>query len=174
MRALRHRVSAGPAGVSVGVLATLTMDAAIVAAGRLGGEALTSGLAGPDLVGRWAAGMAHGRLWHSDLRAEPALRGEAAVGLAVHYLTGIVLTQAYYEMLRHGGSRPSLAKATAYGIATSVLPLLVMYPSWGLGPCARRSDEAPRMLRVMLLGHTAFGAGIGMWTALLRGHAASS
>jgi hypothetical protein len=159
----------------VGVLATLTMDAAFLSASRLGGAAFTSDKIGLELVGRWAAGLARGRLTHSDMEAEDAVRGEAAVGLAVHYLTGVTLTQLYYELLRVGGSRKgSLAAASAYGAATALLPLLVMYPSWGLGPFALRSDEAARLARIMLFGHTVFGAGIGLWTALLRGRGAPS
>jgi hypothetical protein len=107
------------------------------------------------------------------MAAEPALRGEAALGLAVHYLTGVTLTQAYYEALRRGGRKPGVLSATAFGAATALLPLLVMYPSWGLGPFALRSGEAARLLRIMLLGHTAFGTAIGVWTTLLCRHAPS-
>ena len=58
--------------------------------------------------------------------------------------------------------------AIAYGVATGVLPLLLMYPSMGYGCCGRRSDDARRIVRAMLLGHVAFGAGIGAWTATRR------
>ena len=47
-----------PAGVPAGVLATITMDVAMVAAERLGGSAFTSDRLGPDMIGRWAAGLA--------------------------------------------------------------------------------------------------------------------
>jgi hypothetical protein len=42
-----------PACVPVGVLATMTMDVAMVAAGRLGESAPTSDRYGPDVIGRW-------------------------------------------------------------------------------------------------------------------------
>ena len=95
------------------------------------------------------------------------MRGELCMGLATHYLTGIVLTQVYVVALRRLGLRPDPPKALAFGVATSLLPLLILYPSWGYGWFGLRSDEASRMLRVMLLGHIAFGGGIGLWTALL-------
>jgi len=161
-------MTAVPASVTVGVLATVTMDAVFLAASRLGGAGFTSDKIGLELVGRWAGGLARGRLRHADMAAEPALRGEAALGLAVHYLTGVMLTQAYYEALRRGGRKPGVLSATAFGAATALLPLLIMYPSWGLGPLAVRSGEATRLLRIMLLGHTAFGAAIGLWTMLLN------
>ena len=175
MKALPDRVPSVPTSVSVGVLATLTMDAAFVAASRLGGAAFTSEKIGPELVGRWAIGLAQGRLTHVDMEAEDPIRGEAAAGLAVHYCTGVALTQAYYAMQgrRLRGSRGIVA-ASAYGAATALLPFLVMYPSWGLGPFGVRSGELARLTRIMLFGHTVFGAGIGLWTALLRGRATTS
>ena len=41
-----------PESVTVGILATLSMDAFFVAVSRLGGERFTSDMVGPDLVGR--------------------------------------------------------------------------------------------------------------------------
>jgi hypothetical protein len=168
MAEISRPIAAVPASVIVGVLATLSMDAVFLAASQLGGSRFTSDKVGLDLVGRWTAGLARGRCQHEDIAGEPALRGEAALGLAVHDLTGVMLTQAYYEALRRGGRKPGVLSATAFGAATALLPLLVMYPSWGLGPFALRSGEAARLLRIMLLGHTAFGAAIGLWTMLLH------
>ena len=56
-----------PAGVPAGVLATITMDVAMVAAGVLGGSAFTSDRLGPDMIGRWAAGLLRGRWRHDDI-----------------------------------------------------------------------------------------------------------
>lgn len=151
------------------------MDVAFLAASRFGGAAFNSAKIGPELVGRWAVGLARGQWAHADIEAEEPVRGEAAVGLAVHYFTGVALTQAYYWMLpRRSQSSGGMAAASAYGVATALLPFLVMYPSWGIGVFALRSGEAARVARIMLLGHTVFGAGIGLWTALLRGRSASS
>jgi hypothetical protein len=161
-------MTAVPASVTVGVLATLSMDAVFLAASQLGGSRFASDKVGLELVGRWAGGLARGRLRHADMAAEPALRGEAVLGLAVHYVTGVMLTEAYYQALRRGGHKPGVLSATAFGAATALLPLLVMYPSWGLGPFAVRTGEASRLLRIMLLGHTAFGAAIGLWTMVLN------
>ena len=173
MGAREDRVPGVPSSIAVGVLATLTMDAAFLAAARLGGAAFTSDKIGLELVGRSAAGLARGRLRQSGLEDAPAVRGELCLGLAVHCFTGIALTRAYHELLRRGLGG-GVGGAAAYGAVTAALPLLVMYPSWGLGPCAVRSGEAPRLVRIMLLGHTAFGAGIGIWTALLRRRSAPS
>ena len=160
-----------PAGVLAGVAATVTMDAALVLASHFAGGAFASDKIGLELIGRWAAGFRRGRWRHADITVEPRLHGELAIGLAVHYLTGIALTEVYFELLRRSGLGPSLAKGTAFGVATAVLPLVVLYPSMGYGCGARRSDDARRLVRIMLLGHTAFGAGIGLGTALPWGRA---
>jgi len=52
---------------------------------------------------------------------------------------------------------------TVYGISTAVLPLLMMFPSMGYGRFGLRSGEAGRLNRIMLVGHIAFGVGIGLW-----------
>lgn len=155
------------AGVSVGVLATLTMDAVMVLASRLGGEAFTSEKTSAEFIGRWAGNLARRRWRYADIATATPLRGEAAIGLATHYVTGITLTECYLTTLRLLGLRPDPLKAMAFGVATSLLPLLILYPSWGYGWFGLRSDEASRMIRIMLLGHIAFGGGIGLWTALL-------
>jgi hypothetical protein len=151
-----------PAGVLAGTLATLSMDLAMVAAGRIGGAAFTSDRLGPDVIGRWAYGLMHGRWRHADIRSEPAPRGELALGILTHYTTGIILTQAYLELSRRSGVKPSLLGGTVYGIASAALPLLVLFPSLGYGWFGLRTGDAARMNRIMLLGHLAFGIGIGL------------
>ena len=163
MRVTDTRSIRVPAGVPAGVLATITMDVAMVAAGRVGGSAFTSERLGVEVIGRWAADMARGRLPHGDITSEPARRGELGLGLLTHYVTGIALTQAFLLLPRRGNGRPSLLAGTAFGIATAALPLVVMFPSMGYGWFGLRSGDAARLGRIMLLGHTAFGVGIGLW-----------
>ncbi len=91
-----------PACVPVGVLATITMDAAMVAAGRLGESASTSDRYGPDVIGRWVTDSVRGRWRHGNITREPGRRGELALGLLTHYVTGIVLTQVYLLTPRRG------------------------------------------------------------------------
>lgn len=151
-----------PASVPVGVLATIAMDGAMVAAGRLGGSAFTSDRLRMEVVGRWSAGLMRGRWRGDDIAAQPAQPGELALGLIAHYAMGIVLTQAFLLLARRGSGRPTLPAATAFGIATAALPLLGMYPSMGYGWLALRSGEAARINRIMLVGHTTYGIAIGL------------
>ena len=158
-----------PAGVPGGVLATITMDGAIVAASSLGGSAFTADRLGPDMIGRWAAGLLRGRWRRSDISREPVIRGELALGLATHYVTGVALTQAFLLAPRRWRGRRSFLAGTVYGISTAVLPLLVMFPSMGYGWSGLRSGEAVRLIRIMLVGHVAFGIGIGLWAPRFAG-----
>ena len=67
-----------PASVPAGVLATLTMDAAMVVAGSCARGAFSSDKIGIDMIGRWAGGLARGRRRPSrdgaDITAELELR----------------------------------------------------------------------------------------------------
>lgn len=135
----------------------------MVAASCLARGAFTSDRLGLNVIGRWAVSLARGRWRHGDIRSEPTQRGELVVGLLTHYVTGVVLTQVFLLLPRRKNGRTSLPTATAFGIATAALPLLVMFPSMGYGWFGLRSGDAARLNRIMFLGHTAFGVGIGCW-----------
>ena len=152
------------AGVCVGVGATVVMDASMVAASRLAPEVLATEKLDVNLIGRWVGRRGLIPRRGEDITGAPTVPGEVALGLATHYLTGIALTQGYFTALHRLGLEPGPVKATAFGLATAVLPLMVMFPSMGYGFWGRHSGDARRMTSVMLLGHTAFGAGIGLCT----------
>ena len=153
------------AGIGGGVAATLVMDAAMVLAAKLAPDAFASNKIDPGVIGRWAAGLVRGRWRHEDISTEPPVRGELYIGLAAHYATGIVLTGAYLAAAGRGGRRPGMVSGITWGVATSVLPLLVMFPSMGYGAFGGQSGDARRIVGGMLIGHLAFGAGIGAWVA---------
>jgi len=136
----------------------------MVLASRLAPAQFASEKVDVNLIGRWVGGLRRDPVRSDDITQAPTVRGEVALGFATHYLTGIVLTETYLLATRRLGLRPDPVKATVFGLATAALPLFTMYPSMGYGCCGRRSGDARRMLSIMLLGHTAFGAGIGLWT----------
>jgi hypothetical protein len=137
------------------------MDSLMLAAGRLGGEAFASDRLDVAVIGRWGAGLLRGRVHHADASREHGQPTDIAFGVATHYLTGIALTEAFL-LLPSRRLRSSFSAAVLYGIGTAVLPLFVLFPSLGYGWLGLRSGEAARMTRIMLIGHTAFGIGIGL------------
>ena len=82
-------------GAAVGVAATVTMDLVMVAAAKAAPGAFASKKNSPEAIGRWAAGLCRGCWRSEDMSAEPPVRGELWLGLAAHYLTGVVLTEVY-------------------------------------------------------------------------------
>jgi hypothetical protein len=163
MSDLRARLRAG---IPAGVLATVTMDAAMVAAAAIGGEAFASERVDPAVIGRWGGGLLRGHWRHVDASHEEPSTLDLPLGLVTHYVTGIALTEAF-ALVPWRRPGPTLAAAVTYGIATSAFPLFVLFPSLGYGPLGLRSGEAARLARIMLVGHTAFGAGIGLGTMIL-------
>jgi hypothetical protein len=114
------------------------------------------GVAPPDfgLVGRWLAGMPHGRFRNESIAATPAVRGERLIGWITHYLIGIAFAGVLLgiwgiEWIR----QPRLVPALLVGIATVAAPLLVMQPGMGLRFSAGRALHS-------LITHLVFGVGL--------------
>jgi len=146
----------------VGAAATVTMDVAWTAWRLLGG-ARVSDKVGPEVLGRWTGHLRQGQLRHDDIRETPPLGNEAAVGMAVHYATGVALAGAYFAMLRMLKIKPSTPVALAYGTATGALPWLVLYPAYGYGWFGLREEPKGALIATSAIGHVVFGLGIGVW-----------
>src|SRR5215475_921950 len=95
------------AGVIVGILATVTMDAVAVIAPRLGIAGRGQRRTGPDFIGRWIGYVLRGKFRHTDILQTPPLRGELLLGFAAHYSIGIVLTLIYFGLLVVAHARPT-------------------------------------------------------------------
>src|SRR5262245_66623062 len=87
------------AGLIVGILATVTMDAVAVIALRLGIAGRGPRRTGPDLIGRWIGYLLQGKIRHTDILQAPPLPGELVWGLAAPYAIGIVLTRGELGVL---------------------------------------------------------------------------
>ena len=156
------------AGVIVGILATVTMDAVAVIALRLGITGRGPRRTGPDLIGRWIGYLLQGKFRHTDILRTPPLRGELPLGFAAHYSIGIVLTLVYFGLLVVTQARPTALSAILYGTATTVLPWFVMFPSQGMGWLGRDAPGDAHLARISLFNHIVFGLGIALWTAVIR------
>lgn len=148
--------------VAAGVIATLSMDVLSVVALRLH---LSAPLP-PNLIGRWFAFIARGRLYHADIAHTPPVPHEIAIALPFHYAIGIVLTGVYIWALSYAGRSPrNLALALAFGLCTNVLPWLLMFPAMGYGFFGSHGPEGTRLFISSLINHAFFG--IGIWLAVM-------
>ncbi len=134
----------------VGIGATAVTDLWALARKRL------FGVPPPDfgLVGRWFAGMLHGRFRHESIAATPAVRGERLIGWFAHYLIGVAFAGVLLgtwgiDWIRH----PTPAPALFVGFITVAAPLLLMQPGMGVDYSARRALHS-------LITHLVFGVGL--------------
>ena len=144
-------------GLIVGVLATVTMDVVAGIALRLGIAGRGPRRTGPDLIGRWIGYLLRGKFRHTDILQTPPLRGELVLGLAAHYLIGIVLTLVYLGLLVVAHATPTALNAILYGA-----------PSQGMGWLGRDAPGDAHLARVSLFNHIIFGLGIALWMAVFR------
>ena len=148
--------------VAAGAIATLSLDVLSVVALRLH---LSAPLP-PNLIGRWFAFVARGKLLHADIAQTPAVSREIAIALPLHYAIGIVLTGVYIWAVSYAGRSPrNLALALAFGLSTSVLPWLLMFPAMGYGFFGSHGPEGTRLFLSSLMNHAFFG--IGIWLGVM-------
>jgi hypothetical protein len=155
-------------GLIVGILATVSMDVVAVIALRLGVAGRGPRRTGPDLIGRWIGYLLRGKFRHTDILQTPPLPGELVLGLAAHYLIGILLTLVYLGLLVVAHATPTALSAILYGTATTALPWFLMFPSQGMGWLGREASGDAHLARVSLFNHITFGLGIALWVAVMR------
>ncbi|HSI81520.1 MAG TPA: DUF2938 family protein [Solirubrobacterales bacterium] len=140
-----------------GVLGTYAMD---VAGRRIVAPALGKGPSGG--LGRWIGHMLKGRFTHEEIAKAAPVAHEAAIGVVAHYAIGLVLGAGYGLLLRVPQQRQStLPRATAYGVATTVLPWFWMFPARGQGVMGLRDGDL-RVPAFALCTHVAYGLGLGV------------
>ena len=155
-------------GLIVGILATVTMDVVAMIALRFGIAGRGPRRTGPDLIGRWIGYLMRGEFRHTDILRTPPLRGELVLGLVAHYLIGIVLTLVYLGLLVAAHATPTALSAILYGMATTVFPWFLMFPSQGMGWLGRDALGYAHLARISLFNHIIFGLGIALWMAVMR------
>ena len=155
------------AGVVVGILATLTMDLGALLGVRLGIPGVGPRRTGPDLIGRWIGYLARGKFKHDDILRTPPLRGELPLGLLSHYAIGAVFSLAYFALLGAMHIAPSFLTAILYGLATTIFPWFLMFPSQGMGWLGASAPAPAHLTRTSLYNHAVFGLGLGLWTFVI-------
>ena len=113
------------------------------------------------MLGRWCGHWLKGRWFHAPIQKSPAIRAEKWLGWLLHYLTGVVFAALWLALC---GPWPSVGSALVFGIATVLLPWLVMQPALGAGLAASRTARPWQSRGISLATHAVFG--LGMWGAV--------
>jgi hypothetical protein len=145
--------------LATGLIATLTMDVGAALSRRTG---LSAGVP-PQLLGRWFARLARGAFADGSVLQAPPVRGELPLALIGHYLIGVTLTLGFSQLVAALPARTpaeQLRLSLAFGVATTLLPWLLMYPSMGFGLFGRRGPAELLLLRTSLLNHVFFAVGL--------------
>ncbi|MDR6671646.1 DUF2938 domain-containing protein [Xanthomonas sp. 1678] len=148
----------------VGIGATAVMDAWLLALRRVGMPTLDYAL-----VGRWAGHLRRGMFAHARIGEAAPIPGERALGWAIHYAVGIAFAALMVAVQGLAWLRePALLPAVAMGMATVVVPLLVMQPAMGAGFAASKTPTPLRNCLRSLATHAVFGAGLFLSAALIE------
>jgi hypothetical protein len=149
-----------------GIVGAVLMDITESLAARVG---LTSGV-NVALVGRWAMGLTRGHWAHANIAHTPARPGEVRIGWAFHFLVGGGGVALVYAAFVHyaGVTLPThhLWGGVMFGVATSVLPWLVLLPAFGWGWFGRRGPQGSNALLASTVSHIPYGLGVGAVMAL--------
>ena len=147
--------------VLAGISATFTMDFLSFLSARAG---LTAPLA-PRVIGRWFVSVIRGQPFHSDIAHSVAARHELAVSLAGHYSIGLALACIYlWGTKRLEMPTRHLLLALGYGMSTSALAWLLMFPAMGYGFFGAHGPPGTRLFISSLCNHGFYG--LGLWIAV--------
>ena len=150
-------------GVVAGVLGTLVMDSLNHLFARTGMLSKID----MGMLGRMSAGWARGRFCYGHPDEMEQVANEQIYGYITHYAIGVGLAVVYmlgWDLLVGGPA--SAVWALAYGFATTVASLFLVYPSMGLGMLGRRSPDGIRSTISSLANHLFFGMGMAIAIAL--------
>jgi Protein of unknown function (DUF2938) len=149
-----------------GIVGAVLMDITETVAARFG---ITSGV-NVALVGRWFLGLTRGQLAHANILESPPVPREAGMGWAFHFLIGGGGVALMYPALLHGSAvaAPSshLLGGVLFGLTTSLLPWLILLPSFGWGVFGRRGPQGSNALLASILSHVPYGLGVGAVVAM--------
>lgn len=146
--------------LAIGLLSTLSMD---LLTGVTTGLRLIAPLS-PRLVGRWFASVARAQPFHADIAQSSPVHHELLVALPVHYAIGMALAAVFVWGSGELGWTRSVGLALAFGLSTSVLPWLVMFPAMGYGLFGTHGPDGTRLFVSSLTTHAFFG--LGLWMAV--------
>ena len=118
------------------------------------------------MIGRWFAYLPRGQVVHRPIGATAEVRGELALGWAMHYLVGLAYGFAYLGLLVYGLDRPpSLLNGAAFGAASVAIAWFIMQPGLGIGVMGRLTPNPAVPILNALASHVIYGIALfaGAW-----------
>ena len=153
------------AAAAVGFGATLFMDFWALVLKRAFNVTL------PDycLVGRWLCHMPGGRFTHPSISSAAPKPHECAAGWIAHYVVGTAYSLVFLALASARWlTQPTFLPALLFGLATLIVPFLIMQPSFGLGIAASRAPNPMQARLRSLAAHTVFGVGLYVSAVAVR------
>ena len=142
--------------VAIGLGATLFMDLCALVLSRVFGFTR----ANYCWVGRWVCYMPQGIFTHASIAASSKKPLECAVGWISHYVIGSLYAVVLVTLTSGWLMRPTLLPAVFFGVATVLVPFLVMHPAFGLGIAASKTPAPGQARLKSVVAHTTFGLGM--------------
>ncbi|WP_462380236.1 DUF2938 family protein [Pseudomonas sp. Marseille-QA0892] len=148
----------------LGIGGTLVMDAWLVMLRWRGVPVMDFAL-----LGRWAGHCASGTFVHDAINEATPIRGERALGWALHYGVGIAFAGLLLTFAgRHWLAEPTPGPALLVGVLTVVAPLIIVQPAMGAGLAGRRRGVPTANVLRSLANHAVFGVGLYLSARVLR------
>ncbi|MGA9433255.1 MAG: DUF2938 domain-containing protein [Roseobacter sp.] len=150
------------AGVVMGLVATAMMDAWAVLLRRSAGVPMPNWA----MVGRWAAHLPRGRVFHDDIGQATSVEGEHAIGWVFHYAVGVIYGVVLAFLMGPAWlAAPTFAPAWGFSILMLGFGWFLLQPGLGLGWAAAKTPNPAKARVLGLVAHTVFGA--GLWLGAL-------
>lgn len=151
-------------GIAMGICGTVAMDLWALFLQRLKGQPLPNW----GNVGRWAGHLPRGTVFHDDIAMAAPVRGEVALGWAVHYGVGIAYGVIFALMAGPAWfALPLFLPLWVFSLLTIAAGWFLLQPGMGLGWAASRTPSPWRTRYLGLVAHTVFA--LGMWVPAVLG-----
>jgi DUF2938 family protein len=150
------------AGILMGLGATILIDLWALALNR------ATGLPQPNwaMVGRWAAHLPRGRVFHDAIGEVPPVGDELRIGWAFHYAVGIAYGVIFVLIVGADWlAAPTLLPAWIFAVLTIAAGWFLLHPGMGLGWAASKTPNPWKARGLGLVSHSIFG--IGLWVVAL-------
>jgi hypothetical protein len=146
-----------------GLIGTLVMD---VGSGVVRSTGVIHG-APPQLIGRFFLSVFRGHFTELDPSIPPDASFSLGFVLPIHYAIGTALGAMFGLGVRLWDSPPPWWLPVLYGIGTTALPALWMFPAMGFGLFGLRGPNEFRLLSTALVNHVFFGIGLTLAAILV-------